>query len=217
MAPAGDEARPETDGPKSEYLQLLRALADPARLKLMKMLSYQRNISPAEFAKAQSEPMADVLSHFQTLESLHCIELAETRQLNGSPEHFYRRGQKVVFDDGHWVLMPEEEREVITNSTVDNLVDEMYRALRAGTFTAREDAHISWQANRLDEAGWKATVSILEGTLKALAEVQEEAEHRLAETGAEGMLATVALAGFESPRGGPDQPEETGGVPSHPH
>ena len=111
----------------------------------------------------------------------------------------------MVFDDAYWQLMPAEEREVITSSTVDNLVDEMYRALRAGTMMSRKDAHISWQANRLDEPGWKATVSILEGALKALAKVQEEAERRLAETGAEGIVATVALAGFESPRDEPDR------------
>ena len=211
MAPTGDEAKPEADGPKSDHLQLLRALAHPARLKLMGMLSYQRSISPTEFASTRSEPMSEILSHFRTLERLHCIELAETRELNGSTERFYRRSQRVVFDDDHWPLLPEEERRVVTSSTVGNLVDEMYRALRAGTFTAREDAHVSWQANRLDEAGWKATVSILERTLKALVEVQEEAEQRLAESGAEGILATVALVGFESPRDDPDHPGGSAG------
>lgn len=203
MASAGDEARPgAADGEKSGHLQLLQALADPVRLNLLVRLSYQATISPAEFARLRSEPVSEVASHFGTLEKLKCIELAETKQVNGSPEHFYRRTQKVVFDDDFWPLMPVEARHVITNSTVGDLVGQMYRALQAGTFTAREDAHMTWQAIRLDEAGWKDVVSILKRAFQALAEAETEAAMRLADADEEGFLATVALAGFESPQEG---------------
>ena len=201
MGSAGNEGAPDAER-ESAHLRLLKALADPVRLQLLGVLSY-RDVSPAEFARMQSEPLADVLPHFRTLEELNCIELAETRKVDGATEHIYRRTQRVVFDDDSWLLMPDEARQVIVSTTVRDLVGQMSRALQAGTFTTREDMHVSWQSIRVDEAGWKQLAAILEGALSEVEKVEEEAAERLAEADQPGIIATVALAGFESP---PDEP-----------
>lgn len=208
MAPAGNEAKPvAADGQESAHLQVLKALADPVLLELLAVLS-DRDISPAEFARMRSEPVSNVASQFRILEELGRIELAETKQVPGSTEHFYRRTQKVVFDDDAWLLMPDEARQIIASSTVRDLFGRMARALQAGTFTARDDMFIGWDSYRLDETGWKRTATILREAFSELAEVEKEAAKRLAKAGEDGIVATVALAGFESPQDVPNRAGE---------
>jgi hypothetical protein len=163
------------------------------------ILSHRDQISPAEYARLRSEPVSNVAYHFRALEKLDCIELVDTRQVRGSTEHYYQRAGNVVFDDDTWLEMPDEARQIVATSIVRDLVGRVTQALQAGTFTARKDVHITWRPVDLDEDGWIEVASILNGTFDAIAEAEVNAEKRLAKTGEKGLVATVALLGFESP------------------
>jgi DNA-binding transcriptional ArsR family regulator len=190
----GEAGREKATSP----LKLLKALAHPIRLHLLGVLSY-REVSPAEFARERDEPVPNVSYHFRVLKDLGCIEVARTTPARGSQEHFYRRTEAVVFDDDHWLQLPEEARRIIASTTVKDLFGRMTEAIRAGTFTAREGTHITWKSTPLDAQGWTESIEILASAYKELEQAEIRAEERLAGTEEQGLMATLALAGFESP------------------
>lgn len=188
-----------------DHVRLLKALAHPIRLELLGILSY-RDISPAEFARHRGEPVSNLGYHFRHLEEMGCIELARTRPKGGSVEHIYRRIKRVVFSDRDWLIMPDEARQIVASTILRDLVGRMTQALQAGTFTAREDVHITWRPVTLDEQGWTAVTELLTGTFDSVSRIEVEAIERMRESGEEGLEATVALAGFESPRSSDSPP-----------
>lgn len=182
-----------------DHVRLLKGLAHPIRLELLGILSY-RDISPSEFARHRGEPVSNLTYHFNTLEELGCIELARTQPKRGSVEHIYRRIKRVIFTDRDWLIMPDEARQIVASTILRDLIGRMTQALQAGTFTAREDVHITWRPVTLDEQGWKAVTKILKDAFDAVSTAEVDAIERMRESGEEGLEATVAIAGFESPR-----------------
>ncbi len=180
-------------------MRMLKALAHPTRSDLLGILS-GRNISPAEFARERNEPVSNVAYHFRALEKWGCIKVAGTRPARGSTEHFYRRADTAFIDDDYWLQMPDEARRVAAAGFLKDVVGRLSHAIQAGTLTAREDVHITWSPLTLDEQGWSDVVEILNTAFDDVAEAEVRAEERLAESGEEGLAATVAIAGFESPR-----------------
>ncbi len=180
------------------HIDLLKALAHPVRMHLLGVLSY-RPISPAEFARERGEPVSKVAHHFRSLEKLGCIELMHTRPVRGSTEHFYRRAETLVIGDDELMELPEEARQVVVNTIVRDFLGRVARALRTGTFHARKDVHVTWKPVKLDEQGWTEVTEILGSAFEAVDEAEARATARMDETGEEGLVATVGLAGFESP------------------
>lgn len=182
-----------------DHVRLLKGLAHPIRLELLGILSY-RDLSPSDFARHRGEPVSNITYHFNTLEELGCIELARTKPKRGSVEHIYRRIKRVIFTDRDWLIMPDEARQIVASTILRDLIGRMTQALQAGTFTAREDVHITWRPVTLDEQGWKEVTKILKNAFDAVSTAEVVAIERMRESGEEGLEATVALAGFESPR-----------------
>lgn len=181
------------------HVRLLKGLAHPIRLELLGILSY-RDMSPSDFARHRGEPVSNLTYHFNTLEDLGCIELARTRPKRGSVEHIYRRIKRVIFTDRDWLIMPDEARQIVASTILRDLIGRMTQALQAGTFTAREDVHITWRPVTLDEQGWKEVTRILKDAFDAVSTAEVDAIERMRESGEDGLEATVAMAGFESPR-----------------
>lgn len=189
-----------------DHVRLLKGLAHPIRLELLGILSY-RDISPSEFARHRGEPVSNLTYHFNLLEELGCIELARTKPKRGSVEHIYRRIKRVIFTDRDWLIMPDEARQIVASTILRDLIGRITEALQAGTFTAREDVHITWRPVTLDEQGWKEVTKILKGAFDAVSTAEVGAIERMRESGEDGLEATVAIAGFESPRGAdPESP-----------
>jgi DNA-binding transcriptional ArsR family regulator len=177
---------------------LLKAMAHPTRLRLLGILNY-RHISPAEFAREQGEPVSKVAHHFRSLEKLGCIEVVDTRPVRGSTEHFYRRSETLLVRDEDLMEMPEEVSRLLLSSIVRGFLGRVARALRSGTLTARTDAHVTWKAVKLDEEGWREVTEILGSAYEAIDEAEARALKRMEKSGEERLIATVGLAGFESP------------------
>lgn len=184
-----------------DHVRLLKGLAHPIRLELLGILSY-RDLSPSEFARHRGEPVSNLTYHFKTLEELGCIELAHTQPKRGSVEHIYRRIKRVIFTDRDWLIMPDEARQIVASTILRDLIGRMTQALQAGTFTAREDVHITWRPVTLDEQGWKEVTKVLKEAFDAVSTIEVHAIERMRESDEDGLEATVAIAGFESPRSG---------------
>lgn len=177
---------------------LLKAMAHPIRMHLLGILSY-KPVSPAEFARERGEPVSKVAHHFRSLEKLGCIEVAHTRPVRGSTEHFYRRSETIVIHDDLLGKMPEEAHRLIASTILRDFLGRATRALEAGTFTARKDVHYTWKPVNLDEQGWKEVTEILGSAYQQVDAAEERALERMEQSGEEGLVATVGLMGFESP------------------
>jgi len=77
------------------------------------------------------------------------------------------------------------------------LMDDVVTAMKAGTFTARDDVHLSWTPGFVDEQGWTEMVDLVNGTLEQAIEIQGKSANRLAKAGEKGIPATIALMHFE--------------------
>ena len=184
-----------------DHVRLLKGLAHPIRLELLGILSY-RDISPKEFARHRGEPVSNLNYHFKLLEELGCIELAGTRPSRGSVEHIYRRIKRVIFSDRDWLIMPDEARQIVSSTILRDLIGRVTEALQAGTFTARDDVHITWRPVTLDEQGWSEMVKILAEAFASIGDAEVRAMERMRASGDQGLVATVGLLGFESPKHG---------------
>jgi DNA-binding transcriptional ArsR family regulator len=187
-----------TGPPGVGHIELLKALAHETRLQILGILSF-RDLSPAELARQRAEPVSKVAYHFRLLEELGCARVVRTRRVRGSVEHFYRRTGVVIFEDDAWAALPEEVREVVTHTAVKELVGRMARAIRCGTFEAHPNRHFSWRAVELDDLGWEEMTAALNATFAKVSAIQERAAVRMEESSEAPLLATVAIAGFESP------------------
>jgi DNA-binding transcriptional ArsR family regulator len=184
-----------------DHLSSLSALAHPVRLHLLDIVS-DRNISPAEFARERGEPVSKVSYHFRALEKCGCIEIAEAKPVRGSTEHFYRSVGDGYHDDESWARMPDEVRRALASIVLKFVAGRMSRAIHAGTLTARDDVHVTWKPVTLDEQGWKEVMQILNTAFTEVDEAEARAAKRLAKSDEDGLVATVAITGFESPREG---------------
>jgi DNA-binding transcriptional ArsR family regulator len=197
---ATGSVRPETEGVRPEvgHIELLKALAHETRLQILGILSY-RDLSPAELARQRAEPVSKVAYHFRLLEELGCARVVRTRRVRGSVEHFYRRTGIVVFDEDAWAELPPEVREVVTGTAAKELIGRMARAITAGTFDSHLDRHFTWRALALDDRGWEEMTAALNAAFEEISAIEARAEERLQAGDEKPVLATVAMAGFESP------------------
>jgi len=182
-----------------DHLSSLIALAHPVRLHLLDIVS-DRSISPAEFARERGEPVSKVSYHFRTLERCGCIEIADAKPVRGSTEHFYRSVGDGYHDDESWGRLPDDVRRKLASIVLKFVAGRMSRAIHAGTLTARDDVHLTWKPVSLDEQGWKEVMRILNTAFTEVDEAEARAAERLAHSGEDAIVATVAIAGFESPR-----------------
>lgn len=182
--------------------RLAKALANTQRVEILAVLSHRR-ISPVGYVREYGGKLPSVAYHFKVLEAYECVELAETVKRRGALEHIYRCTKKPLLGDGEWKLLPMSVRGGISGAILQTLVDRSRRAIEEGTFDAREDRHFTWTPLQVDERGWREMTRLLASTLAKLEKIETKSNDRLAKSGAEAILTTVALAGFESPAENP--------------
>lgn len=180
--------------------RLARAIAHPVRVKILSVLSH-RIISPVEYSRESHVPLSTVSYHFRVLEKFDCAEVVDTAQRRGSTEHYYRGTRRALFGDSDWKQLPKSVQGGVTSTILQTFAERASESIEAGTFDAREDRHFSWTPFVLDEEGWGEMMSILESALGQATEVEVRSSKRIAESGEPGIATTVALAGFESPKG----------------
>jgi len=106
----------------------------------------------------------------------------------------------VIFSDRDWLIMPDEARQIVASTILRDLIGRVTQALQAGTFTVRDDVHITWRPVTLDEQGWSEVVTILAEAFERISTAEVGAIERMRKSGDDGLVATVGLLGFESPK-----------------
>lgn len=178
--------------------RLIKALSHPLRAHLLATLN-ERLASPTEMADELGLDVAFLSYHVRVLRDLGCIDLIETGQRRGATEHFYRARPVLFFDDLAWKQLPASLKSDLSTDMLQAILNDLVRALRAKTFDAREDRHLSWTPVLLDEKGWADANAALFAALERIFEIQAECAERLAEGNGPGIRATMSMVCFETP------------------
>jgi hypothetical protein len=185
---------------------LFQAMTHPLRAQIFGDLSIPGAIwSPSDYAEKVRQPLGNVSYHFRELLKFGLVEIVKEEAVRGSTEHFYQAKKNALFTNSPtWEKLPGAARTSVAARAWSGYMEAAKKAIEAGAFDQRADAHFSWGTMRVDQAGWTRMQSALARLLMEMFEIQEEAAERIDE-GAEGFDATYGLGGFESP---PEQGDE---------
>jgi hypothetical protein len=204
---SSDRSNPIGDGLKATRAERDRStaaavLAHPLRVRILALLN-DRDMSPVEFCREGFAPpnmdVSHVAYHFRELAEYGCLMMVEENKRRGSIEHVYRAIGRAYFSDADWAALEPEERMKISKAIIQGLIARADEAIMAKTFEDREDRHLSWIALMLDEQGWKEMVTTLTAAFGEVEQIRNDAEKRLAASGAQPIPSTCAILGFPSP------------------
>jgi DNA-binding transcriptional ArsR family regulator len=176
--------------------RLVKALAHPLRVQILAILN-ERMASPNELSKELDEGLSQVSYHVKVLKDFECIEMVKTEPRRGAVEHYYRATSRAFLSDQDWQHLPQSVKPGVSTSVLQMLMDDVFEALKSGTFDAREDRHLSWTPGVVDREGWAETVDLLVETLEKALTIQSKSAGRLAKTGEDGIPATLVMMHFE--------------------
>jgi DNA-binding transcriptional ArsR family regulator len=190
----------------SFFTRLAVVLADPIRLEIVTEL-HMREMSSTEFHEAfGGDSLTKVNRHFIKLAEHGWLRLVRKESgrgnRRGAPEHFYRATELAVFDPETWAKLPYSIRSAFSRRIFEQFAQRAHEALEAGTFDSRPERYLTWTPVVLDKRGWDQLIAAEDALYESLAQEQADAKLRIAKSAAEPMMATIALAGFESPMKG---------------
>ena len=132
--------------------RIAKALSHPMRARILGILN-ERVASPNEIAEQIEERLPNVSYHVRALLDLGCIELVRTAQRRGAIEHYYRAIVRPFFSDRDWKRLPRSGRQAISDVALQIIWEDVSGAIKAGTFEARADRHLSHNALDARRAG----------------------------------------------------------------
>jgi len=202
-----NSAQPESS--VSLEQRMAKVFADPLRIQILAELN-TREMSPKTFFNEfGGGSLPRVSRAFDVLTDYHWLYLTKTEtggERRGAVEHFYRATGPAIFDEASWPDVPDSMKNAFTWRTFQTYATRVSKAMESGTIDARDDRHFTWMPLRLDQEGWDNVIAKVDAVFHELAEEQEDANARMAESGEEPIPMTVALAAFESPKDTEKQP-----------
>ena len=181
--------------------RLVAAISHPTRMHAMAVL-WNREASPREIAAELGEPVNNVTYHVKQLLGLGWIELVAQRPARGGRvmEHFYKATRDSVFDDDDLEAIGTRGRTMMNTAILNDMARDLNEAMLSGTFSERDDNHLTRIPMDVDGEGWEETKQILNGALEELLEVRARVANRVAETGEETFPTKVEIIQFMSPQ-----------------
>ena len=102
--------------------------------------------------------------------------------------------------------LSEEEQRRLALWILGLVEADFAAAVERGTFTAREDSHVTRTVSLVDERGWRELTRIKQEALDGVFAVQAASAERLAETGEGGIPAMSAIFCVELPSAEGEEP-----------
>ncbi len=180
--------------------QLAKALSNRWRCRIVAEVSV-RPMSPSQFVEEIGGSMTHVSRCFRELAKWGFIEVIEERnggRRGGGVERIYRSTQRPHFDTPTWEAFPQVVRDEISRFFLVNYFGRVADAIKAGTFDADTDRHLSWKPVVIDRRAWTSIGETLDEILALLPELEIQSLERTDDL--ESLISTtVGLASFRSP------------------
>lgn len=186
------------------YLRRLAIVyANDLRIRIVSELS-QRELSPKQFYEEfGGGSVSRVDQHFKKLAEHGWLRLVRSEgpdsRRRGGVEHFYRARELAIIDNETWALVPYSVRAAMSWRIFETLAERMREALEAETLDARPEGHLRYMTMNLDQLGWEKVLAAVDALFESIFEEQADSRLRIFHSGEKPMVATVALAAFESP------------------
>ena len=180
--------------------RIAKALSHPMRARILVILN-DRVASPNEIAETIDERLPNVSYHVRALVELGCIELVDTAQRRGAIEHYYRAIIRPFFSDRDWKRIPRSARLAISDTALELVWEDVWDAVKAGTFDGRTDRYLTHIPMVLDEQGWAEMTAVLAKASAEAEKVASRSAERLTRSRDDGVPTRVVLMQFESPPG----------------
>ena len=179
-----------------QEVRLAQLVADALRLRIV-IECNARETSPRGFhERVGGATLAKLTEAFELL--AHYEWLEPTR--GEGAERFYRGTGPALLTAEAFERLPGSTKALADSRFFESLAARAREAMKAGTTSARPDAHLTWTPLEFDRQGWEELTAHLDAAFAELDGIRERAQARMEETGEEPIPATVALLGFESPK-----------------
>ncbi|HET9199044.1 MAG TPA: hypothetical protein VFN92_12420 [Solirubrobacterales bacterium] len=182
-------------GPK-----LAKALSNHWRCRIIAEVGL-KPLSPSQFVEEFGGSMTNISRCFRELARWGFLEVHEERRggrRGGGVERIYRSTRRAYFDAPTWEALPLIVRSEISTYFLTTFFERVNAAIKAGTFDADLDRHLSWRPVRVDRAAWNTIGQSLDEVLAWLPQLETEALERV-DDAKDLMATTVGLASFRSP------------------
>lgn len=174
------------------------AMSHPLRVRILyAMNSPERRCSATDIAEETGIDVKRLSYHMRELASLGFVEQVDERPVRGSLEKIYAPIKGVEAWALEYLAMPPALKQILAANVLRHGVEALGAAIDAGTFDARDDSMLGQDTFWADERGAQEAMAILDGALKSLLEVRENAKARLTEAGEDRILVSYLLAGYE--------------------
>jgi hypothetical protein len=184
------------------------ALKHPLRVRILEVLNegprspsqfVEEGLVPRELFDSYHQALSLASYHFRELAKEGCLEVVESIPRRGAVEHVYEGKARVYFTDAEFAELPSATRRRLSRVSFQGLVARTDGAMRAGTFDARPDRHLTWMPMQLDERGWYELTTAMAGCFGEVEQIRHDARARLEESGEKPISTTFGMLGFESP------------------
>jgi predicted ArsR family transcriptional regulator len=183
---------------------LASAMSHPTRLEAMTIL-LRRPASPSQIAAELEQPLSNVSYHVDQLVKFGCIRLARTEPAGGGRvvQHVYEAVDRVYFDADSWDRLGRQEKLKVAIALMRLVSEDINEAMAQMTFFEPDDNHLSRSPMDVDGEGWEEVVTLLDGVVDSLFEIQGNVAARCADGGGKTFPIKVEIMQFRSPEKAP--------------
>jgi DNA-binding transcriptional ArsR family regulator len=162
--------------------------------------------SPDEIAQIIGERTNNVSHHIRELLDAGAIELAETKKVRNTVQHYYRAVEMPFYSDAEIAAMTPEQRQEIIGLTIQCMMAETLCAFAAGKMQSDPRLWLAWRWYNVDGQGREDIADEQVRFWKRIQDIEVESTNRRAKSGEEAESVVVASLGFGRERTAPRPP-----------
>jgi DNA-binding transcriptional ArsR family regulator len=190
-----------TPSGKPITVEMAKAMRNRWRSRILMELN-ARPLSQSRFIEEIGGSPSHISRCFRQLEEWGYIEVVEVRpggRRGGGVERVYRNTQRAYFSTEEWSELPPILRSEFSTSILGSYLARITEAIKAGTFDAEKDRHLSWMPISLDRPAWTELSLRLDEVLEWLPKLEKESLARQGKDPDRLIPTTVGLASFRMP------------------
>jgi DNA-binding transcriptional ArsR family regulator len=187
------------------------AVGHQIRIEVLAVLN-EGTRSPDELSRIIHQPLSKVTHHVKELLESGSIELAKTRRVRNTTQHFYRAVEIPFFSDEEMAAKQPEERQMIYGLILQAIMAESLASFWAGKITSDPRTWLSWRWFNVDAQGRDEIADELADSWERVQEIEARSAARRAKSGEEAASIIVATLGFERNRTSLLAPATTGNI-----
>jgi DNA-binding transcriptional ArsR family regulator len=181
------------------------ALGHRIRVYVLTILN-EGTYTPDEIAQIIGEPLNNVSHHIRELLDAGSIELAKTKRVRNTNQHYYRAVEMPFYSTEEVEAMTSQQRKVTAGLTLQCMMAEAMSAFWAGKLHDDPRVWLAWRWYNVDDEGRQDIAEEQERFWSRMQEIEAEATNRRVKSGEDATSIVVSQMAFERERTAPAPP-----------